>query len=66
MKDAAAANNVIGIGTGAAQNINGQHVIAIGTEANQGVTGVNQVVAIGYKSSAVTSQSVAVGTAASC
>ena len=65
VKDAAAANNVIGIGTGAAQNINGQHVIAIGTEANQGVTGVNQVVAIGYKSSAVTSQSVAVGTLSS-
>ena len=65
VKDAAAANNVIGIGTGAAQNINGQHVIAIGTDANQGVSGVNQVVAIGYKSSAVTSQSVAVGTAAS-
>lgn len=65
VKDAAAANNVIGIGTGAAQNISGQHVIAIGTDANQGVSGVNQVVAIGYKSSAVTSQSVAVGTAAS-
>ena len=65
LKNAAAANNVIGIGTGAAQNINGQHVIAIGTDANQGVSGVNQVVAIGYKSSAVTSQSVAVGTAAS-
>jgi len=65
VKDAAAANNVIGIGTGAAQNINGQHVIAIGTEANQGVSGVNQVVAIGYKSSAITAQSVAVGTAAS-
>ncbi|OAM16137.1 hypothetical protein A7P85_06910 [Eikenella corrodens] len=65
VKDATAANNVIGIGTGAAQKISGSHVIAIGTEANQGVTGVNQVVAIGYKSSAVTSQSVAVGTAAS-
>ena len=65
LKNAAAANNVIGIGTGAAQNISGQHVIAIGTDANQGVSGVNQVVAIGYKSSAVTSQSVAVGTAAS-
>lgn len=65
VKDAAAANNVIGIGTGAAQKISGSHVIAIGTDANQGVTGVNQVVAIGYKSSAVTSQSVAVGTAAS-
>ena len=65
LKNAAAANNVIGIGTGAAQKISGQHVIAIGTEANQGVTGVNQVVAIGYKSSAVTSQSVAVGTSAS-
>ena len=65
LKNAAAANNVIGIGTGAAQKISGQHVIAIGTEANQGVTGVNQVVAIGYKSSAVTSQSVAIGTSAS-
>ena len=65
LKNAAAANNVIGIGTGAAQNINGQHVIAIGTDANQGVSGVNQVVAIGYKSSAVTSQSVAVGTSSS-
>ena len=65
LRNAAAANNVIGIGTGAAQNINGQHVIAIGTDANQGVSNVNQVVAIGYKSSAVTSQSVAVGTAAS-
>ena len=65
VKDAAAANNVIGIGTGAAQNINGQHVIAIGTEANQGVSGVNQVVAIGYKSSALLSQSVAVGTLSS-
>lgn len=65
LKDAAAANNVIGIGTGAAQNINGQHVIAIGTEANQGVSGVNQVVAIGYKSSALLSQSVAVGTLSS-
>ena len=65
VKDAVSANNVIGIGTGAAQNINGQHVIAIGTEANQGVSGVNQVVAIGYKSSAVTSQSVAVGTSSS-
>ena len=65
VKDAVAANNVIGIGTGAAQKIDGQHVIAIGTDANQGVSGVNQVVAIGYKSSAVTSQSVAVGTAAS-
>ena len=65
LRNAAAANNVIGIGTGAAQNINGQHVIAIGTDANQGVSGVNQVVAIGYKSSAVTSQSVAVGTLSS-
>ncbi|OAM22014.1 hypothetical protein A7P89_06190 [Eikenella corrodens] len=65
VKDAVAANNVIGIGTGAAQKINGSHVIAIGTDANQGVSGVNQVVAIGYKSSATTSQSVAVGTAAS-
>ena len=65
LRNAASANNVIGIGTGAAQNINGQHVIAIGTDANQGVSGVNQVVAIGYKSSAVTAQSVAVGTAAS-
>ena len=65
VKDAAAANNVIGIGTGAAQKISGSHVIAIGTDANQGVSGVNQVVAIGYKSSAITSQSVAVGTAAS-
>ena len=59
------ANNVIGIGTGAAQKISGQHVIAIGTDANQGVSNVNQVVAIGYKSSAVTSQSVAVGTLSS-
>ena len=65
LRNAAAANNVIGIGTGAAQNINGQHVIAIGTDANQGVSNVNQVVAIGYKSSAVTSQSVAVGTLSS-
>ena len=65
LRNAAAANNVIGIGTGAAQNISGQHVIAIGTDANQGVSGVNQVVAIGYKSSAVTSQSVAVGTLSS-
>ena len=65
LRNAASANNVIGIGTGAAQNISGQHVIAIGTEANQGVTGVNQVVAIGYKSSAVTAQSVAVGTSSS-
>ncbi|OFK89680.1 MULTISPECIES: YadA-like family protein [unclassified Eikenella] len=65
VKDAVLANNVIGIGTGAAQKISGQHVIAIGTDANQGVSGVNQVVAIGYKSSAVTSQSVAIGTAAS-
>ena len=65
VKDAVLANNVIGIGTGAAQKISGQHVIAIGTDANQGVSNVNQVVAIGYKSSAVTAQSVAVGTAAS-
>ena len=65
VKDAVSANNVIGIGTGAAQKISGQHVIAIGTDANQGVSNVNQVVAIGYKSSAVTAQSVAVGTAAS-
>ena len=65
LKGAAAANNVIGIGTGAAQKISGQHVIAIGTDANQGAFNVNQVVAIGYKSSAVTSQSVAVGTSSS-
>ena len=65
VKDAVAANNVIGIGTNAAKGISGSHVIAIGTDANQGVSGVNQVVAIGYKSSAETSQSVAIGTSAS-
>ena len=65
VKDAVGVNNVIGIGTNAAKGISGSHVIAIGTDANQGVSGVNQVVAIGYKSSAETSQSVAIGTSAS-
>ncbi|PJJ98189.1 hypothetical protein CO615_09240 [Lysobacteraceae bacterium NML75-0749] len=57
------ANNVIGIGTGAATGIDGSHIVAIGTDANKGIK-TQSSVAVGYKATSPGTSSVAVGNAA--